>query len=272
MSAAAGPFRRGTRGAAVIEALEGVAADAGNARSNISGPGAESIERYVTWTEAAVARLENVLEPEVASELVHTPAYWALRYSTGGLVRPVAALIQELDRAQRGVQAAADQLRQEQRRFSGGGVLVVPDTNIFIDAFGENGVSVEDINWHAAVRTRLDVRLVVPIVVVHELDRLKRQGNNTARKGAQRALRWLAKWLPRSPEQRSSKFTSGQPATSVEVYVHEGTPEDADGQIIAAAARLGIWSDVKLVTYDLGMRIRASAAALDAEKLADADE
>lgn len=271
MSVARGPFRPGTSGDAVVDALQRAAAEASNARSNVSGPGMEPIERYVAWTESVVMLLENVLQAQDASELVHSPAYWALRYSTGELVRPIAAITQELDRAHRRLQAVADEVRQEQRRFSGAGALVVPDTNIFIDAFREDEASIEDIDWHAAAQTRSDVRLVVPIVVVHELDRLKRQGNNTARKGAQRALRWLAQWLPRSPEQRSGKFASGQPTTSVEVYVHERTSGDADGEIIAAAARLAVWSDVKLVTYDLGMRIRASAAGVDAEKLADPD-
>jgi hypothetical protein len=74
----------------------------------------------------------------------------------------------------------------------------------------------------------------VPIVVIYELDRLKRQGNSTTAKLARQAIKWLVATLPIDPNARSKPILTTRPTASIEVYVHEGSsrPEDADGVIV----------------------------------------
>jgi predicted ribonuclease YlaK len=152
--------------------------------------------------------------------------------------------------------------------------LVVPDTNLFLQA----DAPFETIDWHAALESQRDIRLVVPLVVVHELDRLKRQGNSTTARLARAALRWLAANLPADPNGPPARVAGGgsEPQTAIEVYVQDGPsrPEDADGVIIKLAQQLGRISGrpTVLVTRDLGMRVRAVAVGVNAVQLPEPSE
>lgn len=114
---------------------------------------------------------------------------------------------------------------------------------------------------------------MVPLIVVHELDRLKRQGNSTTAALARTSLRWLLDVLPRDPQARSGPLTAATPSTTVEAYVHDGPsrPEDADGLIITVTAWLATVSSrsTLLITRDLGMRLRAMALGVDARQVPD---
>ncbi len=261
--------RPGAKGDDVVSTLRRVAADAMTVRSALRGTPAQLIEQYVAWAETAESLLSNVLEPDSVSDVVHTPSYWALRTATGDIPRPHPFVASELERRQRQLEGVADALDAERVRWSGAATLAIPDTNVLLDE-----VRVEDIDWPKVIGDGLDVRLVIPLVVVHELDRLKRQGNSTASKGARRALKWLASVLPTPPDSRSSKLRAGTPATTIEVYVHggEARPPDADATIISVAQRLGWWNTATLVTYDLGMRIRATNAGVMAIRLRELGE
>lgn len=129
------------------------------------------------------------------------------------------------------------------------------------------------IDWPSALQCDTDVRIVLPIVVIHELDRLKRQGNNTAQLMARDALKWLSATLPMTPKGPPVKISEQVPATTIEAYVTDGLsrPLDADGVIIAVTDWLQAVSGrpTKLVTRDLGMRLRASAGGIEAVQLPD---
>jgi predicted ribonuclease YlaK len=131
------------------------------------------------------------------------------------------------------------------------------------------------VDWPAELNSPdLDVRLVVPLIVVHELDRLKRQGNSTTAKSAHAAVRWLLDVLPHDPSQRSQPLPgSTQRRTTIEIYVHDGPtrPPDTDAVVIDFARRLRAVSEMPtvLVTRDLNMRVRAAAQSVDVRQLAD---
>ena len=104
---------------------------------------------------------------------------------------------------------------------------------------------------------------------MHELDRLKRQGNSTTAKLARHAIRWLAATIPSNPLWRSSRLAGDQSrGVTIEIAVDDGPsrPEDADGVILAFSRQLGSVSGIatKLATRDLGMQLRAQATGVDA--------
>jgi len=111
---------------------------------------------------------------------------------------------------------------------------------------------------------------VVPIVVVHEMDRLKRTGNNEARAGARAALRWVTDRFTFDTLAEQVPLTVGSD-TTVEILMDDGPSrrDDADGDIISAARTLAQLAGVRtrLATYDLGMRLRASARSVEAVQL-----
>jgi len=173
-----------------------------------------------------------------------------------------------MERRQRALDALAAELEGERLR-SGASTLVVPDTNLFL----QKDAPVAEIDWPSLVQGDDAVRLVVPLVVVHELDRLKRQGNSTTATLARTSLRWLLDVLPRDPQARSGPLSAVARSTTVEVYVHEGPsrPEDADRAIIEVTTWLATVSSqtTVLITRDLGMRLRAVALGVDARQLPD---
>jgi len=257
-------LRTDVAGKQAVEALRQTEQDAGNARN-----GSQVLEAYLRWTEAAARTLGNVLTSDAVSDLIYTQHYWVLRAATADSPRLIAQVMAELDNRQRVLTETADRLDRERSRWQNSSAsLVVPDTNMFL----QDGKPLSQVDWTSVCGRAIEIRIVVPIMVIHELDRLKRQGNNTTRSMARQALRWLVQVLPYGLD-GSSLLSSGTTDTRIEVYVHGGPsrPEDADSVIIQVVKRLAQLSELptRLVTYDLGMRLRAMAAGVNAEQLLD---
>jgi hypothetical protein len=253
-------LRAGANSETACTTLGDLANQAGNAR------GGDMYQGYVSWTELAERMLANEFEADVVTDLVHTLRYWTLRTVPPDTHRLPALVDAELEGRERVLRRAQAELRAEMRRWrSEPATLVVVDTNIFL----EPDRPVESIDWLRVVDSRPGVWLVVPLIVVHELDRLKRQGNSTTAKLARQAIRWLATTLPTNPDWRSHRLSGeAHRGVTVEIVVQDGParPDDADGVIIDFARQLGTISGMatRLVTRDFGMQIRAQARGVDA--------
>jgi hypothetical protein len=266
-------LREGATGLRAVEALRHVATEAGNLGGQAAGKTNEQLlERYLDWTEEAERLLGNVFPEDIVSDLIHTSNYWAFRAASGASPRLTPLVLREAESRRRALSELQAELQAEQDRWQhppGGATLAVPDTNMFLQA----GAPFEDIDWPTALESRSNVRVVIPLVVIHELDRLKRQGNNTTSTLARTSLRWLQSNLPMRPSARSAKLAAGFPETTVEAYVQDTPtrPEDADGLIIRFTRQLSRVSELptKLVTRDLGMRLRAAGLGVDAVRLPD---
>lgn len=254
-----------------LKNLRWVAQEAGNVAGTSAGRTPKEIcGEYLRWAEEAERMLSYVLPPDDLTDAIHTQRYWSLRPTTGDEPRLTPTVLAELENRKRYFEGLAAELDAEGRRWSSeAAVIVVPDTNLFLNATAP----LPTIDWHGALGVQADVRIAIPIVVIHELDRLKRQGNNTAQRGAREALRWLLKTLPKDPSARSTDESNG---ISIEVYVHDGPtrPTDADATIIEIARRLDAVSGMptRLVTRDLGMRIRAAARGVEAIQLPEPED
>jgi len=262
-------LRDGANAEGAVSALRHVANEADNLAGRTAGKTPMQIlDFYLSWAENAQRSLGNVLVQDVIDELIHTQGYWALRTTGGETVRLTPQILAEADRRKVVLNTMADDLERESRRWRPAtGMLVVPDTNMFL----QEEAPIDQIDWPTAVDSRGSVRLVIPIVVVYELDRAKR--NNLTKKRARDSLAWLRTNLPPQPEGRSRPLSPGYPETTVEVYVQGGPPhpEDADGLIIRFAGQLAKVSGLptRLVTRDLTMRLRASTEGVAAMQLPD---
>lgn len=216
-------LRTDADGERACDILRDLANEAGNARSG------NMYERYIAWTEDAERMLGNIAEPDVVADLVHTARYWTLRTVPTETHRLPAMVDAELEDRQRAFGKAEKDLRTQRQRWRReAATLVVVDTNIFL----QPDRPIQDVDWLAVANSRPGVRLVVPLVVVHELDRLKRQGNTTTAKLARDAIRWLAATLPPDPYCHSDMLSGERHrAVTIEVLVQGGPtrPEDADG-------------------------------------------
>jgi len=267
-------FRDGADVDRAIAVLQAQAQDAENAANNSPGRSATDMtEVYLHWAETAERQLRNALSAEDVAAIIYTDRHWVLARSRGDEPRLMSMALAELYEQARILNEFAAELKHQRERWRDApGVLVVPDTNVFLRPDSK----VPDIDWPVAMSSGVDVRLVVPIIVVHELDRLKRQGNSTTAKAARAALRWLTEVLPSEPTKRSAPWSSISPATTIEVYLHDGPsrPDDADGMIIEVTKWLRLVADrpaTKLVTYDLGMRLRATSQGLAVHQLPETE-
>jgi len=255
-------LRVGTSLANSIDRVRWAATEAGNV--NVVGIAAhEVLNNYLRWTEDAAGQLGNVLPRSTVTDLLHTPAYWHFRGADGTQPRLIPALLRELDTQKATLEEIAAGLVAAEIRWAGGlgeaYTIAVPDTTMFLNG----DAPFEDIDWRQVTNSRPSVRVVVPLAVVDELDRLKRQGNNTTSKLARYSINWLDEHLPFAVDQRTRLATEGIYKTTIEVLV-EDTPRrlpDADLSIIASAQQLGTLAGAPttLVTRDLGMALRARA-------------
>ena len=127
-------LRVGATVESVVEQLHNVANEAGNVTGASPGrPEIQGVEDYLRWTEKAESMLNNVLPPDLVSDLVHTRRYWALRAATGAEIRLTPLLLEEVAARKRELDGLAEEFEAERQRWSGGQVLlVVPDTNMFL--------------------------------------------------------------------------------------------------------------------------------------------
>ena len=141
--------------------------------------------------------------------------------------------------------------------------VVVPDTNVFL-----HFTFFVEAPWGELVGGR-DVRLVVPLIVVGELDRLKSSANRRVASRAQKVLRELA----RLTEGHSGRTNLPRRGT-VELFVDDPghvRMRSNDDEIVEVVRMLStlLPSPPCLVTGDLGMRLRASSLAVEVAVIPD---
>ena len=179
-----------------IDRVQWAASEANNAANRITGNHpSDAASHYLRWTEDATGQLGNVLTPDAVTEIVQTQAYWQLRAATGAEPRLLSAVLGELRNRQARLEAIGQELTRWHRRWASDPAaytIVVPDTTMFL----EPNQAFQDIEWQQTVGGQQALRVVVPLAVIDELDRLKRQGNNTTARSARDAIRCLSATLP----------------------------------------------------------------------------
>lgn len=147
----------------------------------------------------------------------------------------------------------------------------MPDTNVFLYSYS----LFEQVRWPDAVATKGDVRVVVPLLVVYELDRLKRRQE---RKKARRALKWLRTNMPEDLRGWTRLDAKDQSRlTTLELYLPRDTPsrpDDPDEFIIKFTIELERISGCRtlLATGDLSMQQRARALGATALSVDDDED
>jgi rRNA-processing protein FCF1 len=196
------------------------------------------------------------------------------RYLALGAVTPEAAANEmvrdELDRLVADLRALAGELGTMQSRWAGNGQIVVPDTNIFLHHRQE----FPDIDWIEVVGGDRDseqpAHVVVPLIVVDELDNLKRRGSTEVKTRARLALRSIDDLFKgRAPEARVVLRPEISTSVTVELLIDRLDHvrlADADSEIVDRALEVGQSAGQQVVVYtaDTGMAVRCHAAGLKA--------
>jgi len=163
---------------------------------------------YLDWAVDTARVLRNQIRQSDIDRLVFTPRLWRLQEMSGRNDRFVNGLLTlELTEQAEMFDRAWASLRAEINRWNPAGAeLIAVDTSVFI----HHPCKIGEIDYAAAVDVGFEaVRLVVPRVVIDELDRLKESGNQTVRWRAGHTLAcWTSFCAIRCHARRSGRRTT----------------------------------------------------------------
>lgn len=222
------------------------------------GEAREVRDRWLRWWSEADAQLRLLFgDGDVAASLYVSQ----LRVRDVNLeTMPYGLLRHEIEVWLDRFTEMVDELMALQPFIERPGLIVVPDTSAFVE-----GVYFTDLNWQdlADIDPRKPVRLVVPVLVVEELDQLKRRWDRAGDR-ARSVLRRL--WELNSDGKQATGIPGSRPVT-VEVLAddswHVRRPVN-DNEIIERALYVGeiTGKDMTLAAADYSMLFQASSAGL----------
>lgn len=227
---------------------------------------------YLDWALMTAQVLRNRIRRSDIDRLVFTPRLWRLQELTGRNDRFTNNLLSmEVNEKSEVFEQVHAGLKGEIARWSPADAgLVVVDTSVFI----HHPDKIRQIDYAAITGARAEpVRLVVPRVVIDELDRLKESGNQTVRWRAGHTLGVLDELLTvpkgRATIREADSLTQpptadGMPRGMVTIEVsfddaHHVRLADPDDEIIDRALTLQAYAGrpVRLLTMDTSMALRA---------------
>ena len=240
-----------------IETLARVQSELGNTR----GGGREAWERrdnWLRWWSSADSQLRNLFADGDLAASLAVSADKVRDVNLGAL--PFVALNRETDLWHERLGQVIEELEALKPFIDRPGTIVVPDTSAFIE-----GEYFTDQDWQSliGVSATEPVRLVVPILVVEELDDLKR-GRDRTQNRARSVLRRL--WELNRDARKAVALPGNRPVT-IEVLVdgswHVRRPVN-DAEIIERALFVGevTGRDAVLAAGDYSMLYQASSAGL----------
>ncbi len=261
-------LRPGVPPSVVVSSLRPLIAQGANILPAVGGPSIGWTDRLSNAHARWVSDVEHALREYFASPTVWEPLYgrrWTeIRNMERTSPQPQALVGDEVRSQTDRLTEILDRLEAAQVfELPDGTVAVVPDTNIFLHYTYFN-----ELDWLALVQVLdgsvTDVRLVVPSVIVDQLDdqSYKSQPRADRAKSVLRDLRALPEGLPR-PE------VPAHVRGHVELQVLVDAPgrvarANDDDEILARAEYLaGLVGDrVHIATGDLGMQTRATTRGL----------
>lgn len=255
----------------LVRLLREIRTAADNARRSL---GDEVVGAYRQWAGDAYRRLRPHFDDDAMSRLVRRDTFWAVG-NTSPTDSPHA---KQLVATELGdvIAALGDLMKQYEafvKRWDDAARVVVLDTSAVMATNGD----VATADWYALLDQNPAhlLRLVIPLVVVDELDNLKDRGNNTAKREARHALRALEPLLLcDDPTPLPDVKQDGRGVPLIEPFsdppTHRRLPS-ADDEIVRQSAMLRSMTGYKTIvgTRDTGMLIRVRDAQLVGRRIQD---
>lgn len=229
--------------------------------------------RYMNWRVDSIRKLERLVSSGSISHLILDNPL-ELRVGDagpGGDIRHLRTMV-DFDRSRRteALQTAIEWLEKVERTWSGDSPLILPDTSFYL-TYPEK---LEAIDFDDVLGERTPtLRLVVPMVVVDELDNLKRSKESKVRWRAAYTLAVLdhvytgpnqLSWLSRGPGSRADVVVDivFDPPGHQRLPINDDEIVDRALSIERLSRRLPT-----LVTYDTGQALRARGLGVTVVKL-----
>jgi hypothetical protein len=262
----------------VLKTLRGIGSgvtDAGNVHGAY-----DRLTAYLEWVTASVRMLEHRVTSADIDRLVMTRGYERLLTVTGSLAgtdtgtqRALNAMLSlEIRQRTEALEQAVTELDAQITRWSGSALFAVADTSVYM----EHEQKLEDLDFAPLLPGWTDktVRVVVPIIIIDELDGLKRSGETLRRWRARHTLKVIEDALasPRFPGLLRNPAPDGTRGGVILDLLfdppgHVRLPINDDEIIDRALAAQGLAeAPVTLLTFDTGQAARGRRAGLRVHK------
>jgi len=225
---------------------------------------------YVQWATTTEGRLRTILSTRDAAAFFDGPRHRDICTMTaGGQLLPM--INAEVNAYSDRLRTLVDELDLTRRLFGGAGTCLVPDTSFYI----EHGQKIEDIDFHDLAQWSGPVKVLIPMIVVDELDGLKQRG-------ASPKAKWRASYSvavidrvvddpPRPGLLTAKKHMPPRGEVTFQIVFdppgHQRMPINDDEIVARCLACQPFADNLTVITYDTGQSTRARAAGLKVNKL-----
>ncbi|MEU5666768.1 PIN domain-containing protein [Streptomyces longwoodensis] len=224
--------------------------------SNIIGQ-MEPVMHYVDWIDKVEGFLRALYISDEPARRLLSRRYWGLAENTAPAYM-YKHLTTEIEIQRRYLAHLSEELEELHKIGDRPGQLVVPDTNVLL-----HFQRIDHIDWQHVTRVRGAIRLVIPVLILDELDEKRYTGSQEVRKRARTAL---APINERLADLETQGYAALEAETTLEFLLAGGAKQrgNADSDILDQAEFLKhiAGRDVTVVTGDHGMRARAVARGL----------
>ncbi|WP_239395686.1 PIN domain-containing protein [Frankia sp. CiP3] len=248
-------IRANVRVKQAIDTIARLSLECGNVRSALSGtPQGHGWRKYLDWADTCERQLRDVFADPAVLAGLHTERYWRI-VSDVAHARQAMLINAEIDLQVRRLDGLAERLRGYLQLRSRPGAVAVVDTNVLL-----HHQHLDKILWGEVVGER-PVRLVIPLLVLDELDDKRYSDSAAIRRKARSAVEPLDRL---QPELERDAFAALPDGTTVEYLLDDpGHRRQAnpDDELLDRAQFLRQVIDlpVAVVTGDRGVRVRATA-------------
>lgn len=254
----------GTPGDVLESALQRVL----NEATAMTASGADLVPAYLRWAADAFTRLRRCLSADDVDRLVRPPTYWAAVAGSASSTAMQQVILAELAAQQDELRQILRSVEGFRQRFIGvpeAAMVLVPDTNVLL----AHAETARDADWHGIVHQHVrhddTVRLLIPLVVIDELDKLKDSTKEKTRTRARVMLKLIHSLVGDSPENRPTvqEATSVSGGVTLEVLMesprHVRLPRN-DDELVDVVARLRdmLGPRTVMTTFDTGADFRAA--------------
>ena len=253
-------LRHGVTAAHAIKVLRELAMSVETARAAVvAGDGVRyRRDQYLSWADDAENRLRNLFAEQDLISSLHSERYWRIHNLEDYSARPTALLLAEIDLQLGLLLGAVDRLENYRRLTERSGEILVLDTNTFMHCR-----LLTEIRWCHEFSVRV-VRLVLPLLVLDELDDKTFSAHARLSKRASKVLRTLDPFMDRVLEAGAAEITPGVTLEVLRDDEDHRRRGNNDTELLDRAEFLAQVTEqpVTLVTTDYGMRVRSRARNL----------